>query len=132
MARRKGSEAERVAQNGLEARLELLIRNTAFKQDLVEGRRLYAQYQKAPTTIYAPLYANPEVSLERRRQHYQQAHGESHRPLTSISSDRRRTSSKTSSKCNMTSSWPNGISTGGRGNIWIPKIWIFQTSPPMS
>ena len=73
MPRRKGSEAENAAKKQLEVRLEFLIRNDLFKQDLVKGQELYAQYRNAPSQVYAPLYANPYVALDSRRQSYQEA-----------------------------------------------------------
>jgi len=54
MPRRKGPEAEQIAKKGLEARLELLIRNVEFKQDLVNGREMWSQYKKAPSSWYLP------------------------------------------------------------------------------
>jgi len=55
MARRKGPEAEQIAKKGLEARLELLIRNVEFKQDLVHGREMCSQYKKAlGRSVYLP------------------------------------------------------------------------------
>jgi hypothetical protein len=54
MTRRKGDEAEKVAQKGLEARLELLIRNDKFRDELEKGREMYFQYRNAPTSVYCP------------------------------------------------------------------------------
>lgn len=54
MARRKGNEAERIAQKRLDARLELLLRNEEFKQDLGKGNEMYLDYLKAPGPVYCP------------------------------------------------------------------------------
>jgi len=73
MTRRITDEAKKAAKKGLEARLELLVRNVAFKQDLVKGQEMYIQYRNAPIPTYTPLYANPYLSLDVRRQSYQES-----------------------------------------------------------
>ena len=58
MTRRTRDEAKEAAQNGLEARLELLIRNAEFKWDLVKGQEMHMAYQKA--SRLGPVYCPPD------------------------------------------------------------------------
>ena len=74
MARRKGSEAEQIAEKGLEARLDLLIRNAEFKQDLVNGREMCSQYKKALCRSVEKTQKRKEMNIELEPLKWKYAH----------------------------------------------------------